>query len=87
MCFVGVTTVTAGVLSIQNIFWPLVRNRDRCSRAIWIPLLMAIFIVGVVLVVFDAVRRWIAVLNGAEAARRSIRPAGLGKNEIKMGCC
>ena len=23
MCFVGVTTVTAGVLSIENIFWPL----------------------------------------------------------------
>ena len=23
MCFVGVTTVTAGVLSIKNIFWPL----------------------------------------------------------------
>jgi hypothetical protein len=41
----------------------------------------------VVLVVFDAARRWIAVLNGAQPPAEAFGPpAGVG-NEVKMGCC
>jgi len=87
MCFVGVTTVTAGVLSIQNIFWPLVSKPGQVFTGYLDSTLMAIFIVGVVLVVFDAVRRWIAVLNGAEPPAEAFGPPASGKNEIKMGCC
>ena len=49
--------------------------------------LMAIFIVGVVLVVFDAVRRWIKVLNGAPAPQEAFGPPLTAVGEVKMGCC
>ena len=61
MCFVGVTTLTAGVLSIKNIFWPLTSKPGLVFTGYLDLILMMIFILGVVLVVFNAVRRWIAV--------------------------
>ena len=70
MAFVGVTTVTAGVLSIERIFWPLTRVAGKAFQGYLDSALMAIFIVGVILVVFDAVRRWIAVLRGARHGRK-----------------
>jgi hypothetical protein len=58
MCFVGVTTVTAGVLSIRDIFWPLTSKTGQPMIAGYLDSgLMTIFIVGVVLVVFSAARR------------------------------
>jgi len=63
MCFVGVTTLTAGVLSIKNIFWPLTSKPGQVFTGYLDTVLMSIFIAGVILVVFDAVRRWIAVLT------------------------
>jgi len=49
--------------------------------------LMTIFMVGVVLVMFNAVRRWIAVMQGAPAPEEAFgEPVGAG-GEIKMGCC
>ena len=44
-------------------------------------------IIGVVLVVFDAVRRWIAVLNGAPAPAEAFGPPVTVEGEIRMGCC
>jgi hypothetical protein len=41
----------------------------------------------VVLVVFDAVRRWMATLNGAPAPKEAFGPPITDKGEIKMGCC
>ena len=76
MCFVGVTTISAGVLSIQNIFWPLRLKPGRVSPGIWIRRLMVIFITGVVLVLIDAIRRWIMVLNGAPVPEEAFGPAG-----------
>ena len=87
MCFVGVTTLTAGVLSIKNIFWPLTSKPGQEFTGYLDSILMGIFIVGVVLVVFDAVRRWIAVLHGAEPPKEAFGPPVTGKGEIKMGCC
>jgi carbon starvation protein len=87
MCFVGVTTVTAGVLSIQNIFWPLTSKPGQEFTGYLDSTLMGIFIVGVVLVLFDAVRRWIAVLNGAEPPVEAFGPPETKEHEIKMGCC
>jgi carbon starvation protein len=87
MCFVGVTTVTAGVLGIKNIFWPLTSKPGQVFTGYLDTILMTIFIVGVVLVVFDAVRRWFAVLNGAPAPQEAFGPPLTAAGEVKMGCC
>ncbi len=87
MCFVGVTTVTAGVLSIKNIFWPLTSKAGQEFTGYLDSVLMSIFIVGVVLVVVDAVRRWILTLNGAPVPRECFGPPLTATGEVKMGCC
>ena len=88
MCFVGATTITAGVLSIKDIFWPLTSKTGQPMITGYLDIgLMAIFIVGVVLVVFSAARRWIAVLRGAPPPKEAFgEPVGAG-GEIRMGCC
>jgi carbon starvation protein len=87
MCFVGVTTVTAGVLSIEQIFWPLTAKPGQVFTGYLDTVLMVIFIVGVILVVFDAVRRWIAVMNGAPAPQEAFGPPLTATGDVKMGCC
>src|SRR6202167_2825379 len=87
MCFVGVTTVTAGVLSIKNIFWPLTVKPGQVFTGYLDSVLMTIFIAGVILVVFDAVLRWIKTLNGAPAPQDAFRPPLTTAGEVKMGCC
>src|SRR5580704_11534642 len=87
MCFVGVTTVTAGILSIKNIFWPLTAKPGQAFTGYLDSALVSLFIAGVLLVVFDAARRWIAVLNGAPAPKEAFGPPLTTSGEIKMGCC
>jgi carbon starvation protein len=87
MCFVGVTTITAGVLSIKNIFWPLTAKPGQEFTGYLDSILMTIFIAGVVLVVCDAVRRWIMTLNGAPAPQEAFGPPLTAAGEVKMGCC
>ena len=87
MCFVGVTTVTAGVLGIKNIFWPLTAKPGQVFTGYLDSILMSIFIAGVVLVVIDAVRRWIKTLNGAPAPQEAFGPPLTAAGEVKMGCC
>jgi carbon starvation protein len=87
MCFVGLTTVTAGVLSIKNIFWPLTSKPGQSLTGYLDSILMSIFIAGVIIVVFDAARRWIAVMNGAPAPQEAFGPPLTVGGEIKMGCC
>jgi hypothetical protein len=48
---------------------------------------MSIFILGVILAVLDAVRRWIAVLNGAAAPQEAFGPPLTAGGDVKMGCC
>jgi carbon starvation protein len=85
MCFVGVTTVTAGVLSIRTIFWPLTMKPGQEFTGYLDSTLMTIFIVGVVLVVANAVWRWIAVLKGEEPPAEAFGVEE--KHTVKMGCC
>src|ERR1700686_911289 len=87
MLFVGVTTLTAGVLGIKNIFWPLTSKPGQVFTGYLDTVLMSIFILGVILVVFDAVRRWIAVLNGAAVPQEAFGPPLTAAGEVKMGCC
>src|ERR1700733_11505917 len=87
MCFVGATTLTAGVLSITRIFWPLTANPATSFTGYLDSVLMSIFIVGVVLVVFDAVRRWIATLSGTPAPKGAFGTPLTDAGEVRMGCC
>ena len=87
MAFVGITTVTAGVLSIKNIFLPLTAKPGQVFTGYLDSVLMAIFIIGVVLVVVDAVVRWYRVLHGAPVPQEAFGPPLTSAGEIKMGCC
>jgi carbon starvation protein len=87
MCFVGITTITAGVLGIKTIFWPLTSKPGQEFVGYLDSILMTIFIVGVVLVVFDAARRWIKTLNGAPAPQEAFGPPLTPTGGVKMGCC
>src|SRR5271157_2785323 len=87
MCFVGVTTVTAGVLGIKNIFWPLTSKPGLVFTGYLDSTLMAIFIVGVILVVFNAAWRWYRVFQGAPIPQEAFGPPLTVSGEVKMGCC
>ncbi len=87
MCLVGATTVTAGVLSIKNIFWPLTSRPGLVFTGYLDSALMAIFIAGVILVGFDAVSRWYRVLHGAPIPQEAFGPPLTVSGDVKMGCC
>src|SRR5437660_2406814 len=84
---VGDTTITAGVLSIKNIFWPLTEKPGKVFTGYLDSILMAIFIAGVVLVMIDALRRWYQVLRGAPVPREAFGTPVTASGEIRMGCC
>jgi carbon starvation protein len=87
MCFVGATTLTAGVLSIKNIFWPLTAKPGTVFTGYLDSVLMGIFVIGVVLVVCDAAWRWYRVLQGAPVPQEAFGPPLTTSGDIKMGCC
>jgi carbon starvation protein len=87
MCFLGITTVTAGVLSIRSVFWPLIAQPGQRLTGYLDSTLISVFIVGVILVVFSAIRRWLAVWNGAPAPSEAFGPPVSVNGEIRMGCC
>jgi carbon starvation protein len=87
MCFVGVTTLTAGVLSIKNIFWPLTRIPGKVFTGYLDSILMAIFILGVVLVMIDASRRWVKTLQGDAIPKEAFGPPEVDLAKPPMRCC
>jgi carbon starvation protein len=87
MCFVGVTTLTAGVLSIKNIFWPMRLVAGKEVTGYLDSILMTIFIVGVVLVVFDASRRWMKTLGGEAIPKEAFGPPEVDLAKPPMRCC
>jgi carbon starvation protein len=87
MCFVGVTTLTAGVLSIKQIFWPLTRRPDSAFTGYLDSILMTIFILGVVIVVSDAVRRWYKTAKNPPQNLPPNEPPPGGEIGVKIGCC
>jgi hypothetical protein len=75
------------VLSIQTIFWPLTSKPGQVFTGYLDSLLMSIFIVGVILVLFDASRHWISVLRGAQPPKEAFGAPETAEHEVKMGCC
>jgi carbon starvation protein len=86
MLFVGVTTLTAGVLSIENIFWPLTKVPGKMFTGYLDSILMAMFVVGVILVLIDAGRRCWMTLHGAPIPKQAFGPP-VADGQIRMGCC
>ena len=86
MLFVGVTTLTAGVLSIKNIFWPLTKVPGKMFTGYLDSILMAMFVVGVILVLIDAGRRCWMTLHGAPIPKQAFGPPVVD-GQIRMGCC
>jgi carbon starvation protein len=86
MLFVGVTTLTAGVLSIENIFWPLTKVPGKMFTGYLDSILMAMFVVGVILVLLDAGRRCWMTLHGAPIPKQAFGPPVVD-GQIRMGCC
>jgi carbon starvation protein len=84
--FVGITTVTAGVLSIQTIFWPMTQVPGKEFQGYLDSTLMAIFIVGVILVAGDAARRIWKTLHGEPIPQEAFGPPQ-PEGSVKMRCC
>jgi len=86
MCFVGVTTLTAGVLSIKNIYLPLAQKPGKGFQGYLDATLMVIFVTGVVLVLIEAGRRCWKTLHGAPIPEEAFGPV-TKEGEVKMACC
>jgi len=86
MAFVGTTTVTAGVLSIQKIFWPLTHVAGKQFQGYLDSTLMSIFILGVVLVLGDAAVRVWKTLHGEPIPEEAFG-VEVQTDVVKMRCC
>ncbi len=85
MCFVGVTTLTAGVLSIKDIYLPLAQQPGKGFQGYLDSTLMVIFVVGVVLVLFECGRRCWKTLHGAPIPQEAFGAPEV--QELNMTCC
>jgi carbon starvation protein len=81
---IGVTTITAGVLSIRDIFLPLTANPATTIQGWLDTILMSLFMVGVVLVSIDAVIRVRKTLRGDPLPAEANGPED---SSVKMRCC
>jgi len=87
MLFVGTTTLTAGVLSIKNIFWPLTKKPGFVFQGYLDSTLMAIFVTGVVLVLLNVARRCWQTLHGVPIPEEAFGPPAAGEGLPSSGCC
>ena len=87
MLFVGTTTLTAGVLSIKNIFWPMTKKPGFVFQGYLDSTLMAIFVTGVVLVLLNVARRCWLTLHGEPIPKEAFGPPAVGEGLPSGGCC
>jgi len=97
MAFVGITTLTAAVLSIKTIFWPMAMKPGTHFQGLLDSVLMSIFIIGVILVLFEAARRCWKTLHGEPIPPEAFGPPDAKKTaveeplpehaEVPVGCC
>jgi hypothetical protein len=66
MAFVAVTTLSAGALSVRDIFWPMAvgTNSALHFQGYLNSVLTIIMMVSVVVILTSALRRWFEVLTG-----------------------
>ncbi len=86
MCFVAITTLSAGYLSIRDNFLPLTKIRDKALQGYLNSALVAVMMLSVIIIIIDSLRRCIATLRG-----KPLPPKSSGKPEVKEGvvdrCC
>ena len=87
MLFVGVTTLTAGVMAIRNIFWPMTLKPATAFQGYLDTTLMTIFVVGVVLVLINVAKRCWMTLHGAPIPQEAFGPQVIGEGMPSSGCC
>jgi carbon starvation protein len=87
MVFVGVTTLVAAAESITTIFWPLTQKPGTMLQGWLDAILMALFVVGVLLVVGAAARRVWLTLHGQPLPEESFAAADPLSPPTKVGCC
>jgi len=74
LLFVGTITLTAGVMGIRTIFWPMAHKPATAFQGYLDTTLMALFIAGVILVVADAAWRCYRTLHGAPVPEEAFGP-------------
>jgi carbon starvation protein len=69
LCFLSVTTLTAGYMSIRDNFWPLTVdvNPEMHVQGYVLSISTAIMMVCCVIIIASATRRWTLVLTGRVA--------------------
>src|SRR5260221_4592686 len=87
MLFVGTTTLTAGVLSIKNIFWPLTKKPGFVFQGYLDSTLMAIFVTGVVLVLLNVARRCWVTFDGGPLPKGGVWAQVAGERVASSRCC
>ena len=87
MAFVGVTTLTAAVLSISTIFWPMAHKTGSELQGYLDFALMSLFVLGVILVVSAALRRCWATLHGVPIPATAVDAGKPDGNNVEIGCC
>jgi carbon starvation protein len=86
MLFVGVTTLTAGIEGIANIFWPLTRKPATAFQGYLDTILMVLFVTGVVLVLVNvAIRCWRAA-HGESPPKEAFGPPSSTEG-VPLRCC
>ena len=86
MCFVAATTLTAGVLGIKTIFWPLTQQPGKEFQGYLDSTLMSIFIIGVVLVLIETSRRCWKTLHGQPLPEEAFGEPDK-EMEVRLSCC
>jgi carbon starvation protein len=84
--FLATITLTAGVLSVKNIFLPLAEKSGHAFQGYLDSLLMIIFVIGVVVVLFEAARRCWNTLHGVPIPQEAFGAVLLAADS-RMGCC
>jgi len=85
MCFVGITTLSAAILSIKDIYLPLAQQPGKGFQGYLDSALMVIFITGVLLVLFECAKRCWKTLHGATIPEEAFgKPEAAG---VRVGCC
>jgi carbon starvation protein len=91
MVFVGGTTLTAAVLGIKTIFWPMAATPGTHFQGLLDTVLMSVFILGVIVVLFEAAKRCWKTLRGqpvpAEAFGKRVPEKPLTGSAVPVGCC
>jgi carbon starvation protein len=87
MVFVGITTGTAAVQSIIEIFWPLAHQPGTEIQGYLDSLLMALFLIGVVAVVIAAMYRIWSTLHGAPLPPSASVDEQSDGEPVKLSCC